>query len=174
MIRALLTIAVLTAGCAGGYRVGLGPHVDTSGNIGLMVSAGLSGGLALDEHSVFEPVLEIATGPELRRNDGAFAVATGFDYSRHASPGDGVSFRVGARMRAHLLYGEDKRIFGPGLAAAVMAPLKARGRFRSLGGEVGVFIVEDPAVGRFDQGLFTLSVVFEERWINHSILRDFP
>ncbi len=172
--RLLALVALLSIGCAGGYRVGVGPHMDTNGHVGLMVTAGLSGGLALDERSTFEPVVEVGVGAELDREDGSFAVLTGFDYLRAARPGEGVAFRVGARLRAHLLFSEDKRLFGPGVAAAVMAPLKASGRYRHLGGELSAFIVEDPAKGRFDQGLFTLGLVFEERWINPDVLRNFP
>ena len=172
--RLVMLMALLSFSCAGGYRVGVGPHIDTDGHVGLMVTAGLSGGIALNERSTFEPVVEVATGPEFDRSDGTFAVATGFDYLRASRPGQGVAFRVGARMRAHLLYGEDRRLFGPGVAAAVLARLKASGRYRHLGGEVSAFIVEDPSEGRFDQGLFTLGLVFEERWINPDVLRNFP
>lgn len=118
---ALIAFAVLVSGCAAGYRVGVGPTVDTRGRVGVNVTLTGYLGVADDDGDGvgFVLVQEAAAGAQFNPTGPAVHYGTGFDVIH--TEDEELDFRGGLRLHARWVYPGDVQEIVTASAEAVGA-----------------------------------------------------
>lgn len=159
-------VAVVLSGCIGiSYRVGAGPTVDTDGNVGGEVVAGITWGLAFTEGGALgfnhEGAVGVSSGPSPAA---VLAYAQGMQLV-WAADEDEFGVRLGLDIRVLAVDGETS-LGLPAFRAAMLYGIHQSGYdFKNLGLElqIGGYVRDDegPAFGRF-----RLSVMFDHHIID--------
>ena len=178
---ALALAAMLTGGCAATWGFGVGPTVDTDGNVGLQLTARASVGVPADEENGIVEMLGFSVAPP-GLSTPEVAPELGLDYV-HESQEDGVGVRAGIRTRFQLDGREDWHWwFGAGLALAILPTLDVADNdsteYTHVGVEFTGYWLTDETVevpegqAAPDKGLFGVSLIYEEVILDENWLED--
>ena len=181
ILKAVVVAAAMPAvGCAATWGFGVGPTVDTDGNVGLQLTARASVGVPADEENGIVEMIGFSVAPPGLATP-EVAPEVGLDYV-HESQDDGVGVRAGIRSR-FLFDGRDDWHwwFGAGLALAILPTVDdtADGtEYTHVGVEFTGYWISDETVdvpeGQSvpDKGLFGVSLIYEEVILDQDWLED--
>jgi hypothetical protein len=165
----LVGLHLLGSGCAGAYRFGAGPTLDTEGRLGYQAYVGGSFGLALDEDIALEESIAVDVGGQIAPAGFALSPTLGLDYVSEAEEGS-LAWRVGFRGRFHFVFEQERTRaeIASGLAFALMPVIDDDDgdKFRHLGMEASAYLLTPmDTEDRSMAGYFALSAVYEFRFI---------
>jgi len=177
----LALAAMLTGGCAATWGFGVGPTVDTDGNVGLQLTARASVGVPADEENGIVEMIGFSVAPPGLATP-EVAPEVGLDYV-HESQEDGVGVRAGIRTRFQFDGREDWHWwFGAGLALAIQPTLDVADNdsteYTHVGVEFTGYWLTDETVevpegqAAPDKGLFGVSLIYEEVILDENWLED--
>ncbi len=168
---ALAAAVMLAGGCAATWGFGVGPTVDTDGNVGVQLTARGSVGAPFGEEDGIVEMIGLSTTPPGVASPGV-APELGIDYV-HESLEDDLGVRAGLRTRFALDGGDDWHWwFGAGLALAILPTLDVADNesdeFTHVGVELSGYWLTDESAevpegeGAPEKGLFGISLIYEE------------
>lgn len=163
-------LASALLGCAGGYRLGASPTLDTNLRAGFVAHASGNVGIATSRRRAAVLVAGVEGGVQANPAAPVLLPIVGAEYF-HASDANDLTFRVGARARFLFAFEQDeaRKEVGSGIVVAILPSIgRASGSgYKNLGVEVQAQIMAplDAATDAPLYGLFSVGAVYDVEYL---------